>query len=206
MNRPFGSCAALMFLLFSSSCFARDDPATKPLRPELSISVHDYADVPTELLAAAEGEAHRIFHQAGVETVWLNCSPKLEKTEPPECYIADSTHLALKVQRRAMSVQARERTEALGIATLDEKGAGFYGYVFYDRVQQLAKERNLKHRLLGNVFAHEIGHLLLGSTSHSITGIMTGQWSGEGLRRVSEGTMFFSAHESGVMRDRLGGS
>jgi hypothetical protein len=33
---------------------------------------------------------------------------------------------------------------------------------------------------------------------------MSGQWSGEGLRRVSEGAMFFAPSESRVMRDRLG--
>jgi hypothetical protein len=140
-----------------------------------------------------------------VETVWLTCSPKLEKTQPAGCYIADSTHLVLKIQRHAISAQVRDRPEVLGIATLDETGAGYYAYVFYDRVRKLAEERRLKHRLLGCVLAHEIGHLMLGSTSHSIGGIMSGQWSGEGLRRVSEGGLYFAPLESRkMMRDRLG--
>jgi hypothetical protein len=204
VNSKLGTCAVLTSLWFCSPCIAQDPPVTEPSRPNLSVSVHDYANVPTELLAAAEGEAYRIFHQAGVKTVWLNCSPKLEKIQPAGCYTVDSSHLVLKVLRHAISAQVRDRVDVLGIATLDEKGVGFYGYVFYDRVQQLAEERKLKHTLLGNVLAHEIGHLMLGSTSHSISGIMSGRWSGEGLRRVSEGTMSFTPQESRVMQGRLG--
>jgi hypothetical protein len=33
--------------------------------------------------------------------------------------------------------------------------------------------------------AHEIGHLLLGSNSHSATGIMRAQWSRKDLQRAS---------------------
>jgi hypothetical protein len=204
VNRQFGLCPVLTLVLFSPSCFAQDAPGSRPLEPQLTISVHDYANVPTELLAAAEWEAHRIFHQAGVETVWLNCSPKLEKIQPGGCYIADSTHLVVKVLRHAISAQVRDRPEVLGIATLDENGVGFYGYIFYDRVQRLAEKRRLKHRLLGTVLAHEVGHLMLGSNAHSIWGIMSGQWGGEGLRRVSEGALLFAPLESRVMQDRLG--
>lgn len=203
MNRRFSSCAILTFL-WSSTCFAQDPPATESSRPKLSVSVHNYADVPAELLLAAEEEAHKIFEQAGLETVWLNCSPKMENTQPVGCSITDRTHLVLKLQCHAVSKQARNRTDVLGVATLDEKGVGYYGYVFYDRVQKLAETRKLSHRLLGDVLAHELGHLLLGSTAHSISGLMSGQWSGEGLRRVSEGAMLFAPWESRVMRDRLG--
>jgi len=203
VDRRFSSCAILT-LLWSSPCFAQDAPATESSRPKLSISVHNYADVPAEHVLAAEEEAHKIFEQAGLETVWLTCSPKLENTQPAGCYITDRTHLVLKLQRHAVSKQVRNRTDVLGIATLDENGVGYHGYVFCDRVQKLAEARKLSHRLLGDVLAHELGHLLLGSTAHSISGLMSGQWSGEGLRRVSEGAMFFAPSESRVMRHRLG--
>jgi hypothetical protein len=203
VNRKFGICAALTFLLFSSSCFAQDAPATKSLKPELTISVHDYANVPAELLAAAEAEAHGIFHRAGVETVWLNCSAKLEKTQPAICYVVDSTHLVVQVLSHAKSANFHYRIEVLGIANLDENGVGYYAYIFYDRVQRISEERKLGQALLADVLAHEVGHLLLGSPSHSMTGIMTGRWAGEGLRSVSEGSLLFSSLESRTMRNRL---
>jgi len=109
----------------------------------------------------------------------------------------------LKILPDAKSMPVRDRVDVLGISPLDESGVGFYGYVFYDRIQQLAEKRKLARTLLGHVLAHEIGHLLMRSTSHSISGIMSGRWTGDELRRISEGTMPFTALESNVMRDRL---
>ncbi len=111
--------------------------------------------------------------------------------------------MILKILPDAESVQVRDRVDVLGISPLDERGVGFYGYVFYDRIQQLAEKRRLAPTLLGHVLAHEIGHLLMRSTSHSISGIMSGRWTGDELRRISEGAMLFTALESSVMRDRL---
>lgn len=202
MDRQFSAYALLMFS-FMASCSAQEALATKALSPELHISVYDNANVPTELLAAAEAEVHRIFHQAGVKTLWRDCSERDENTQPAGCHVVGSTYLVLRILPCAMDAQMRDRTDVLGTSTLDEKGVGYYGYAFYDRIQQMAEERRLTSTLLGHVLAHEIGHLLLRSNSHSMSGIMSGRWAGGELRRISEGAMFFMPHESKVMRDRL---
>jgi len=195
-----GIYALLTLVFLSSTCFAQNAPAKETWSPELHVSVYDYAKVSPELLAAAEMQVHRIFRQAGVETVWRNCS---ENIQPAGCHVIGSTYFVLKILPRAMGAQGRDRTDVLGTATLDEKGLGYYGYVFYDRIQRMSEERRLASTLLGHVFAHEIGHLLLRSNSHSISGIMSGRWAGEELRTISEGAMFFMPHESKVLRDRL---
>jgi hypothetical protein len=197
-----GTCCLLTFLAVPAFAFAQNPPTTS-LSPEVSISVHDYADVPTPLLAAAEDQAREIFRRAGLEMVWLNCSPKLEKVEPRSCYFSDTTHLTLKISRHAMNAKVRDRIDVLGTAYPDEKGTGYFAYVFYDRVQELAQRRRLGHALLADVMAHEIGHLLLGSTSHSTSGIMCAHWNYEELRKVAEGTMSFMPAQSRIMRDRL---
>jgi hypothetical protein len=86
-----------------------------------------------------------------------------------------------------MNAQVRNRLDVPGTAYPDEKGAGYFAYVFYDRIQELAQRRRLGHALLADVMAHEIGHLLLGSTSHFASGIMCAHWNYEKLRKVSEG-------------------
>src|SRR5580693_5762083 len=196
-------CTAPAFLAAASSVFAQNPSPPTPLRPEVSISVHDYAGVSAPLLAAAEDQAREIFRRAGLETVWLNCSPKLEKHEPESCYFADATHLTLKISPHAMNAQVRDRIDVLGTSYPDEKGAGYFAYVFYDRVRELAERRTLGHGLLADVMAHEIGHLLLGSNSHSRSGIMCGRWEAEQLRSVAEGLMSFAPSESRLMRERL---
>jgi len=94
------------------------------------------------------------------KTLWRNCSEKREKAQAAGCRVVGSTYLVLKILPHAMSVQARDRADVLGTAALDEKGVGFYGYAFYDRIQRLAEGRRLSPTLLGHVLAHEIGHLL----------------------------------------------
>jgi hypothetical protein len=204
VNRIFGTCAVLTFLAVPDLALAQN-PTTTSLSLEVTISVHDYADVPTVLLAAAEVQAREIFRHAGLETVWLNCSPKLEreKLEPGSCYFSDTSHLTLKISPRAMNAKVRDRIDVLGTAYPDEKGAGYFAYVFYDRIQELAQRRRLGHALLADVMVHEIGHLLLGSTSHSASGIMCAHWNYEELRNVSEGAMAFVPAQSRIMRDRL---
>ena len=202
MSRIFEMCAGMMFLVAASPGFGQT-PAAVPARAEITISVYDYARVSTELLAAAEEDARRVFRQAGVETVWATCLPKLEKIQPSDCYIVDTTHLMLKILPRAISAQARDRSDVLGMALVDGKGVGYYAYVFYDSVQRVAEERKLGHAVLGDVLAHEIGHLLLGSNSHSVSGIMSAHWYGEDLRRISEAAMLFTPSQARMLRDRL---
>ena len=178
-------------------------PPPTALGPEMTISVHDYADVPSKLLSAAEEQAREIYQRAGLETVWLNCSPKLEKIEPESCHFSDTTHLTLKISPHAFNAQVRDRNDVLGTAYPDEKGVGYFAYVFYDRVQELAERQRLGHTLLADVMAHEIGHLLLGSNSHSLSGIMCAHWNYDQLRNIAEGVMSFIPSQSKMMRERL---
>jgi hypothetical protein len=195
-------CAGMMFLVAAFPGFSQT-PAEAPRMADITISVYDYANVSTGLLVAAEEDARRVFRQAGVETVWATCLPKLEKIQPSDCYTVDTTHLMLKILPRAISAQARDRSDVLGTALVDGKGVGYYAYVFYDSVRRVAEERKLGHALLGDVLSHEIGHLLLGSNSHSVSGIMSAHWYGEDLRRISEAAMLFTPSQARMLRDRL---
>jgi hypothetical protein len=203
VSRKFEICAALTFLTIAAFGFAQAPPTAVPTRPAVTISVYDYAHVPAELLAAAEMDAQRIFRQAGVEIVWLNCLPKREKIEPNSCHSVDASHLMMKILPGAINSHVRDRSDVLGDALVDEKGGGFFAYVFYDNVRRIAEEHRLGHALLGGVLAHETGHLLLGSKSHTVSGIMSAHWSGDELRRISEGNIFFAPSQSRVLRDRV---
>jgi hypothetical protein len=198
----FKTFARVMFLMAAFPGFSQT-PAEAPRMADITISVYDYAHVSIDLLAAAEEDARRIFRQAGLETAWATCLPKPGKVQPGDCYTVDATHLMMKILPRAISAQARDRNDVLGTAIVDGKGVGYFAYVFYDSVQRIGEERKLGHALLGDVLAHEIGHLLLGSNSHSISGIMSAHWYGGELRKISESAMLFTPGQSRMLRERV---
>jgi hypothetical protein len=203
VHRIFGTCVVLLYLAATPLVIAQNPPMIKSSSPPVTISVHDYADVPGPLLVLAETQASRIFRHAGLETIWFTCGPRVEAVESKACYLSDPTHLVLKILSHAVVKHVRDRNDVLGSALLDENGIGYNAYAFYDSVRSLADRRGFSHELLGVVFAHEIGHLLLGSHSHSVSGVMCARWQGRELLDISEGTMSFLPAQSRSMRDRL---
>lgn len=168
---------------------------------EVTVCVYDYAHVPSKTLTKAKQEVQRIFHEAGVETVWVSCLPKPEKIELDSCSVVDATHLVLKILPRGFTAHVRNRIDVVGIAVLDENGTGNYACAFLDHIQEL--EERLGFALLGDVFAHEFGHLLLGSNSHSVSGIMSAHWHGTELRSISQGSIGFLPSQSHRMKERM---
>jgi hypothetical protein len=47
--------------------------------------------------------------------------------------------------------------------------------------------------ILGHAMAHELGHLLLGTNSHSSDGLMRAQWNRGDLAEAARGNLLFSA-------------
>jgi hypothetical protein len=89
-----------------------------------------------------------------------------------------------------------------GEAFLGEDGTGKYSDVFFSRIAKAVDKTNVAN-LLGAVSAHELGHLLLGTRSHSLMGIMEPVWANESLRRIGMGTLQFSQEQSQLMKRRL---
>jgi hypothetical protein len=94
--------------------------------------------------------------------------------------------------------------EVFGVAFLSAEGTGCYSDVFYDRAMELHANWNVDLAdILGNVMAHELGHLLLGSNSHASMGIMRAHWQGEDLRRLSRGNLLFTNEQADQMRGKV---
>src|SRR5712692_1905444 len=106
------------------------------------------------------------------------------------------THLAVRIVPRSST----STNEVFGVAFLSAEGTGCYSDVFYDRATELHANWNVGLAdILGNVMAHELGHLLLGSNSHAGTGIMRAHWQGEELRHLSRGSLGFTNEQGDHM-------
>jgi hypothetical protein len=56
-------------------------------------------------------------------------------------------------------------------------------------------------QLIGHGIAHEIGHLLLGTNSHSDTGLMSAHWNRQELMLAAHMQLLFSAKEAARIRE-----
>jgi hypothetical protein len=127
--------------------------------------------------------------------------PTLSGLEDGGCLRLDwPTHLAVRVVPQSR----RSINDVFGVAFLSAEGTGCYSDVFYDRAAELQTAWNVSLTdVLGNVMAHELGHLLLGSNSHTATGIMRARWQAAELRRAGEGSLSFNAEQAERMRGKL---
>lgn len=188
----------LLALLISPVC-------AKNLRPEVTtvtVSLFNDAAVPPSLVWGAKRVATRVFAQAGVNLEWLNCGlPSMTETERASCILSDfPTHLHLRLIWRPTHSDGA----ALGASYLAEDGVAFQADIFYERVAKLQSENQVEPAiLLGVIMAHELGHLLLGTDSHSSAGLMRASWHREDLARAVKGSLLFSDDESDHMRAKL---
>jgi hypothetical protein len=167
-------------------------------RPEqgirLTVLVHDYAHLPGQILTEAKDRANLIFRQAGVDVEWADC-PLNDNEESlyPGCpQVLDATVLFLRIFP-ATAAKRNRSGEAFVAARIAN--------IFWNRVQERAQRLNVSApRFLAHTLAHELGHLLLGSNSHSATGIMTAHWDARAMTRICQEGLYFNSHQSEVMR------
>jgi hypothetical protein len=75
--------------------------------------------------------------------------------------------------------------------------------VFSDNVHQTSFELEISpEMLLGHVIAHEIGHILLRSSHHSL-GIMNAFWSRTDYYRMKCGALDFTGADKAVLRQAI---
>jgi hypothetical protein len=189
----------LLLALGSQSLKAKELPAKGET---IQVSVYDDAGVGLETLVKAEAVAAEVFGRAGVEVTWLNCGLGTKLTHLPGCGIAKfPSHLQLRMLKKSRGLTP----ETFGISYLSSSGEGVYSQVFVEPVEQLRATTAMNlPAVLGHVAAHELAHLLLGSNSHSVEGLMRARWGLKELEHVSQGTLLFDPDEAHKMAVRLG--
>lgn len=166
--------------------------------PTIRIAVLNFTEATPQTIAAAEREAGRILGDAGLNVVWVNCPPgdtAVDPTDPCQQRPGPS-HIFVRVLG-----QTRQgfQDSIYGFAVLPALASAYYGSAV-----QLARDYRAEMidlpTILGCVMAHEIGHLLLGSNSHSATGIMQAHWGRKQVRDLMMGTFLFTPQQSKVIR------
>jgi hypothetical protein len=197
LRKSFWLVLALV-LLWSSAWSTVAAAKSSPL----IVSIHNDAAIPSGILLQAEAEASRVFQHAGLEIRWSNCPlPAAGPVDPAQCEAADfPLHLQLRIAKHSLNLN--EFT--MGVSYLSADGTGCYADLFYDRAEHLHEISGASlASILGHAIAHELGHLLLGTNSHSPAGIMRARWQPADLASASKGALLFSTLESHAMKNML---
>jgi len=168
----------------------------------ITVRIYNYARVPVPILVSTEGEANRIFRKAGVETEWVDCRLSVSESRTPDCERPPTTSdVILKLLPPSMAQSIPVGDGTFGITFTAGGKPTTEGFIFYQRVVDLARSGYVhEQEVLAAVMAHEIGHMLLGSSSHSISGVMKSAWNREELELARMGLLRFTPSQSTLIR------
>jgi hypothetical protein len=191
-------------LLLASGIFPKTLSAQEHIQSSvvnLTVSVFNDAGVEPSVWLQAQGRATEIMRRSGISLTWLDCGfPASGKPDSNCIAISYPRHLSVRVVRKVSPVKG----DIFGQSFQDAAGEGNYVLVYYASIQAFRAPTTVPAGdLLGCVVAHELGHLLLGTASHSLTGLMSAVWQDPELRQAMRGNLFFTGDEGERMRFRF---
>jgi hypothetical protein len=144
--------------------------------------------------ALEDGETQAVEVLQGLQVQWSNCSESgqqcLGRTSP--------RNLVLTILKQGSAMGGGDM---LGLAVQNADGSGAYCYVFENKLNEISGRMHIPmSRLLGYAMAHELGHLLKGSHSHSPAGVMSGLWSKYELEQLARGSLSFTREDLLIIR------
>jgi hypothetical protein len=165
---------------------------------DVVVRVYDANGAITGTNRAALDQARKTLEAASIDVIWRMCST----VSPCNAPMAPG-ELAIRIVRSAGPPRDHGAVP-LGDAMLDTgSGHGVLATIYIDRVEWLAHEAGADSRaLLGRAIAHELGHLLLATTTHGPVGLMRAFWSQAEVRRGQARDWAFAPTELATIRRR----
>ena len=186
MTNPLFFAALLLGAItppLSDRVFAQD--GKPPLTTESStfrVRVYNDEGVADADLSAALKIADTVLQRVGLQAIWQDCTVSNPNRDSKGCDAQTTRidlvlYLVAQLEAHAPNVDRR----ALGYSLIPRNGErATMAYVSYARVKTVLSTFR-EEELLGLAVAHEIGHLLLGTNTHSNAGLMRAPWRSKDL-------------------------
>ena len=165
----------------------------------LVIRVYDNAGVLPGDRTRAIARAREILARAELDAEWLDCPARGVKAAWACAAPIGWNELVVRLGR----APARDAdAKALGSSIIDARtGVGTFATVYVDRVGLVARQGNTDvATMIGRLIAHEVGHLLLGTNTHTNTGLMREIWTLAELTRNDAQDWTFSPAQRETLR------
>lgn len=188
-----GLVAVIGFAFPATGFAGKADPKAEA-DPAIRVLVYNIARAPRAVLAEAEREAGRILSKAGLHASWFECPAANSDAEAKEiCQQGwGPPNLGLRILIKPTSFDNRFQGDPLGFAIFPALASVYYDH----RLRFVGDDVGLGlPTILGCFIAHEIGHLLLGSNSHSKQGLMQAGWGERQIHQALAGDLLFTSNE-----------
>jgi hypothetical protein len=171
---------------------------------EMSVLVKDYTAAPRGPLGTYWLRIAKKLHRAGLQTDFVDCWRSVSAMEgDPDCQRTDPAVLVVSLVSDGMIPKYGLPAGFLGSTWMQSGDAGplTYAVVFYPRIEEFCKDQRVPPPLLlGLAVAHELGHLLLGMSSHASGGLMRGRWVASDLCPTCRAKWVFTSEQSQKLR------
>jgi hypothetical protein len=198
MTSKLTGVIAVLGTFLARSALAQAHPDSGSL--SLTVSVFNDAGASAEVLSIAQDRAVSILQRAGVSLAWLDCGTPENRPPNSACgAISFPQHLSVRLTSQASPASE----DTFGQSFQNADGAGSYAVVHFRNLESSqAAKMVTAGELLGHVIAHELGHLLLGLNSHSVTGLMSTRWRVPELYQAAHGNLLFTSEQCERIRSR----
>lgn len=175
--------------------------ADRPTPRRVIVRIYDSTSLPLPARMSTLAAATHILRAAGLDVVWRPCDAIATASSACEAPLSPG-EIAIRFLPSPSSPPGGTNQMQLGYSIVDTTAhSGSLATIYVDRVRKLARDAGTRADvLLGRAIAHEIGHLLLGTTSHARKGLMRGVWSTEALQRDASDDWLFSARDARSLR------
>ena len=194
IGRVVIQAAGLIFTV-ATIAGADDAPANR-----ISVRIYDRTGLAAATTTGALAIAQEALGSASISVEWQRCEVA---TGGDPCASPLTHELVIRIVRTGPPSPAGHHP--LGEALVDvATGSGVFATIYFNRVHQLSRSAGIGNaHVLGYAIAHELGHLLLGSSSHTAEGLMRPVWRERDLRRMQPADWQFSATDAAALRDRF---
>jgi hypothetical protein len=166
----------------------------------LVLRAYDMNGVSPHEFAVAERTAADVLGRAQIDVSLVTC-----RVEPAAPRLCSEVPKGQDLIVRLTTAPSTAAEGALADANVDTAlAAGSLATVYVDRIRRLAAVADVDAGvLIGRAIAHEVGHLLLGTSSHSITGLMRAVWSATAINHEGDPAWRFDRRQGARLRSRL---
>ena len=161
----------------------------------VTIRVYDIYGLSPETRREALAMTAEVLEHAGVQAVIVDCSAGAFAT-PCRTSVAEG-EIILRIHRHP-----KDGAHVLGDAIVrGDAGPSTVATVYAAAIADRARRTGTPlATIIGRVSAHEIGHLLLGTSTHASHGLMRPSWQ---LQRLDRTDLDFTSEDAATIRARL---